>query len=127
MSQFTEELPTSDHTYEFEKLYMWALGSKNDAVMAPASAEILGSELATIEHGISARYYRSDQVGDVIREISKARYCLKAISKGLEASKTDSKSNFYFEAHIDSLKQTYDGIVEVCKGINAEFKQGASH
>jgi hypothetical protein len=105
---------------------MWALGSKNDAVMAKTSAEILDKELATIERGITARYHRADQIGDVIREISKGCYCLKVIRKGLEASKADSKSNFYFEAHIDSLKQTYDGIVEVCKDINAEFRQGSS-
>lgn len=127
MSRFTEEVPISDHIYEFEKLYTWALGSKNGAAMAPASVEILDKELVTIERGITARYHRADQVGDVIREISKARYCLRVLRKGLEASKADSKSNFYYEAHIDSLKQTYEGIVEVCKGINADFKQSTSN
>jgi hypothetical protein len=94
--------------------------------MAPASAEILAEELTAIERGIAARYQGADQIGDVIREISKARYCLEEIRRGLEASEGDSKASFYFEVHMDSLKQTYEGIVEVCKSINAEFKQNTS-
>jgi hypothetical protein len=99
--------------------------------MVTAPLDMLGDTQLAIEayqdprHGDVGHHYL-EAYGDVIREISKARYCIEEIRKGLEAPRADSKSTFYFEAHLDSLKQTYEGIVEVCKSINAEFKQSNS-
>lgn len=121
VSTFTEKLPEADHDYEFQKLSIWALGSRDDGVMAGASVGILSGELQKIKDGIVARYEKAEQVGDVMREIAKAEYCLKIIKKGMDEGKTDTKSNFYFEAHIDSLEKTYAGIVDVCKEINDAF------
>lgn len=121
MSKFTKDLPTAPHDYEFQKLYMWALGSRDDGIMATASANIISKELDVIKNGIVARYEDAEHVGDVMREITKAEYCLKIIQEGLAGSKTDTKSTFNFEAHIDSLKQTYEGIIGICNEVNAEF------
>jgi len=121
MSKFTEDLPTSDHDYEFQKLYMWALGSHTDGIMAKASVGILDKELGAIKTGVTARYDDTERVGDIMREIAKAEYCLSVIKNGMASSKTDSKTDFNFEAHIDSLKQAYEGIIGICKEINTEF------
>lgn len=121
MATFTEKLPEADHDYEFQKLYMWALGSHDDGIMAGASVRILSEELKKIKDGIVARYEKAEQAGDILREITKAEYCLKIIRKGMDEGKTDTKSNFYYEAHIDALEKTYKGIVGICKEVNQEF------
>lgn len=121
MDKFTEDLPVADHEYEFQKLYGWALGSKNDGVMAKSSANILDEELDKIKQGLQERYEDAGQVGYIIREITKAKYCLKVIKKGLDETKTDTKSSYYFEAHIDSLEQTFEEIIKTCNDINASF------
>jgi hypothetical protein len=121
MATFTKKLPEAEHGYEFQKLYMWALGSRDDGIMAGASVEILSKELQEIKDGIGTRYDKAEQVGDVMREIAKAEYCLKIIKKGMDGGKTDTKSNFYYETHIDALEKTYEGVIDICKEINQQF------
>lgn len=71
MATFTKNLPETDHGYEFQKLYMWALGSRDDGVMAGASVEILSTELQEIKDGITARYDKAEQIGDLCVRLPK--------------------------------------------------------
>lgn len=56
-----------------------------------------------------------------MREIAKAEYCLKILKKGMDGDKTDTKSNFYYEIHIDALEKTFESIIDICKEINQQF------
>jgi hypothetical protein len=118
-----KELPTDYHTYEFEKLYLWALQPKSDtAALADIAQKMLERTLKDMKDGIEERYSEPEGVGDLVRTIEKAEFCLEhmrtSISRGARAD------SFEDEVYMDALKQAYEEIVEACAAINETFKAG---
>lgn len=114
-----QSLPTDHHSYEFEKLGVWAVdpdGSRD--ALAVIGLGIIHDELVKIEDGITRRYDDTAGPGDVIRTIEKARFCIDHLR---DAMTRQVDNEFENEIYVDTLRQTYREIVEICVAINEEF------
>jgi hypothetical protein len=112
-----QPLSTDHHSYEFEKLGVWALDPDDSRdALAVISLDIIHDELVKIEDGITRRY--DDTGGDVMRPIEKAWFCIGHLRNAM-TRQVDNK--FEKEIYVDVLRQTYGEIIETCVAINEDF------
>jgi len=121
MSSFNVPLSVNQHDYEFQKIYLWITGSRNDGIMAKGSLKVLSEAIQKVKTGLGDRYENTDSFGLVMRDIKKAEYCLAYLSKMMDESNHDSELDFNGEVHVDSLKQSIEEINVVCSEINDDF------
>ena len=118
-----ENLSEDRQGYAFEKLYSWVYGDTEDrAVMARFSLKTIRECIDKLEQGLRERFDDISGLGDAERTISKARYALNELDE-LYANNLDGmKGNFNAEIFADSLRVSFEELVDVSKQINTEFK-----